>query len=94
MLASIEVKDKTRGNIFLHFGDIEALDPPNIINREFHVSDFQNPMDLFRLNKVMEDEGFVDSQVWNAGVKFYSSIQELHSVPSYDFEVSRFKSYG
>ena len=31
MPATIEITDFDRGNIFLSFGDIEAVDPPNII---------------------------------------------------------------
>lgn len=28
----IEIKDKAQGDILLHFGDIEVLDPPNLVH--------------------------------------------------------------
>lgn len=57
MPSTIEIIDVNRRNIFLNFGDIEVMDPPNITKGPLCISDFTNPQDLVRLNQVMKDEG-------------------------------------
>lgn len=52
----LEINDETRENIFLNFGDIEALGPPNVVKGDLQVKDFSNPIDLIRVNQVMKDE--------------------------------------
>lgn len=57
MPSTIEIINHNRGNIFLNFGDTEALDPPTITTGPLLVNDFTNPLDLLRLKQVMRDEG-------------------------------------
>lgn len=59
MLATIELNDLSKGNIYLHFGDVITLDPPNIIHRNLELRDFSNPMDLFRIKQVWKMKGLI-----------------------------------
>lgn len=63
LLATIKIKDRKRGNIFLHFGVIEVLDSPNIFHGDLFIRDFSNLLDLSRLHQVMEDERGLDDDV-------------------------------
>ena len=42
--------------MFIRFGDVTALDLPNIINGALSLKDFSNSLDLYHLHQVMEDE--------------------------------------
>lgn len=57
MPSTIQIINVNRRNIFLNFGDIEVVNPPNITKGPLCISDFTNPLDLVRLNQVMKDEG-------------------------------------
>lgn len=57
MPSTIEIKYAVRGNIFLNFGDFESIDPPKVTQGSLLINDFTNPLDLFRLKQVMQDEG-------------------------------------
>ena len=50
----IEIADLKRGNIYLHFGDFEFLNPP----RPFLLDDFKNSIDHLRIRDVLLDEKF------------------------------------
>lgn len=54
-------------------GDIEVLDPPNIVSDALFVSDFHIPVDIFHLKHVMEDEG-INPIVQNLEADFYELI--------------------
>lgn len=76
MPLAIEIIDVNKGNIFLNFGDIEIMDPPNITKGFLCLSNFTNPLDLARLNQVMKDEG-VSSSFKSAEMDYLISIQSL-----------------
>lgn len=40
----------------MRFGDILALDPPDVFIEEFSPNDFLKPLDLFCIPSVLEDE--------------------------------------
>lgn len=63
MPSTIEIIDVNRTNIFLNFGDIEALEAPKISNGELLIKNFYNLFDLVRLRKVFFR--------WRLGIQFW-----------------------
>lgn len=79
MATTIEIQNDIRGNIFLNFGYIETLDPPNVVHDAPLMSDFSNPIDLSRLKHVMEDEG-IDPIIESRALKqtFMNQFRVFH----------------
>ena len=49
LLATVELLDAFKGNIFLNFGDIKALEAPKAIEEALFISFFNNSIDLLRI---------------------------------------------
>ena len=54
--STIEITDLKRGNIHLHFGDFEFLNPHNPLKAPNLRDNFNNSLDCFRIREVMIDE--------------------------------------
>lgn len=76
ILATIEIKDEKRGNIFLSFGDIEIMEAPTKVHGDLFVKDFTNPIDIVKLNCVLQDEE-ISPVLLNPDWKFLENISEL-----------------
>ena len=55
--ATVELQDAFRGNIFLNFGNIKAIEAPKAIEEALLISDFNNPIDVIIINQILLDEG-------------------------------------
>lgn len=74
MLATIEISDSNKGNIFMNFGDIELLEAPSITKGRRLVKDFSNPINLQRIKQVMIDEE-IEESFSPIGLNYLKSIQ-------------------
>ena len=58
MLSTIRITDLKRGNIYVHFGDFEFLNPSKPFKVPFLLDDFKNSIDHLRVRDVLFDENF------------------------------------
>ena len=75
--ATLEITGFNWGNLFLHFGDYEQIEPPPLTKAHLSFEDFSNPFDLQRLNEALTNEGDVDDSFFSEGVEFLRSIQKI-----------------
>ncbi|KAA0062494.1 uncharacterized protein E5676_scaffold325G00720 [Cucumis melo var. makuwa] len=56
VLSTFEITDLKRGNIYLHFGDFEFLNPPRPSKVLILLDDFKNSIDRLKIRDVLLDE--------------------------------------